>query len=141
VALNGDAVRAGAFADLGVLVPVLAAYETLHGAGIIHGDGGTVVTAVVAVFVAPLLGGIVAARRDPATPLTASAVASLVAVAVFVVVRVVDAVVRDRPTTVAGTAIVVMLSVAVGVVGAVVDGRWSSRGRPPGGPPAMSSQP
>ena len=118
--VSGEAVRAGALVDLAVLVPVVAVYETLHGAGVIHGDSGTVVTAVIAVLIAPLAGGIVAGRRDPITPLTSSALASFAAVLAFVVVRIIDAVVRNRPTTVAGTIILVMLSVAVGVGGGLI---------------------
>jgi hypothetical protein len=124
--VNWPAVRAGALADLAVFVPVVAVYEALHGAGVLHGDAGTVVTAAVAVFVAPVAGGVTAARRDPSSPLTSSALASLAAVLVFVVVRVADALIRNRPTTVAGTVILVMLSVVVGVIGGLV----SDRARP-----------
>jgi len=121
--VNWPAVRAGTLADLAVFVPVVAAYEALHGAGVLHGDAGTVVTAAFAVFVAPVAAGVTAARRDPSAPLTSSALASLAAVLVFVVVRVADALVRDRPTTVAGTVILVMLSVVVGVIGGLMSTR------------------
>ncbi|HEY2428222.1 MAG TPA: hypothetical protein VGI06_04790 [Acidimicrobiales bacterium] len=117
------AARAGALADLAVFTPVVAAYEALHGAGALHGDAGTVTTALIAVFIAPLVGGITAGRRDPSSPLTSSAVASFGAVIVFVAVRIIDAVARNRPTTVSGTVILVMLSVVVGVIGGLIGAR------------------
>ena len=127
--MDRRAVRAGAAADLAILAPVVAVYAVLHGTGTIHGDAGTIVTAVIAVFVAPAMGGWVAARRAPPTsPLKHAATAAGAAVIAYVVFRVGDAVVRNRPLNVPSVAILVILSVAVGLVGGLV-GRARPRGR------------
>jgi hypothetical protein len=116
--MDWRAVRAGALADLAVLVPVVALYAVLHGAGAIHGDAGVVVTAVIAVLVAPAVGGWVTARRAPPTsPLTHSAVAAAVAALAYVVFRAADAVARNRPLNAASVIAFVMVSVVVGVLG------------------------
>jgi len=126
--MDRRAVRAGAAADLAILAPVVAVYAVLHGTGTIHGDAGTIVTAVIAVFVAPAMGGWVAARRAPPTsPLKHAATAAGAAVIAYVVFRVGDAVVRNRPLNVPSVAILVILSVAVGLVGGLV-GRARPRG-------------
>jgi len=126
------AVRSGALADLAVLAPVLAVYTLLHGVGVIGGDAGVIVTAVIAVFVAPVVGGAVAARRAESAPLTNAALASAAAVLAYVAFRVVDAVVRNRPLPVGSVVILVMISVLLGVVGGLAADR---RGRPASGGP------
>jgi hypothetical protein len=123
------AVRAGAGGDLAVLVPVVALYTALHATGVISGDTGVIVTAVAAVLVAPVAGGVIAGRRGSgATPLTDSALASGIGAMTYVVFRVGDAVVRGRTVTVAGLVILVMLSVAVGVMGGFVGARTRPAG-------------
>jgi len=116
--MDWRAVRAGALADLAILVPVVAVYALLHGTGTIHGDAGTIVTAVIAVLVAPTVGGFVAARRAPRpVALTHAATATGAAVIAYVVFRIGDAVVRDRSLNAPSVVILVILSVAVGLVG------------------------
>jgi len=127
--IDWRAVWAGARVDLAILAPVVAVYAVLHGTGAIHGDAGTIVTAVIAVFVAPAAGGFVAARRAPPTsPLSHAATAAGVAVVAYVVFRVGDAVVRDRPLNTPSVAILVILSVTVGLGGGLVGRRWQTPG-------------
>ena len=118
------AVRAGVIAYLAVLVPVVGVYTALHGTGVITGDTGVIVTALVAVVLAPAAGGVVAAQRGTrATPLTDSAFATAVGVLVYVAFRLVDAVARGKSVTVPGLVILLMLSVLVGVAAGWVTAR------------------
>ncbi len=115
--------RAGALADLAVLVPVLVVYEVLHGTGVITGDTGAAVVAGLAAVLAPHVGGIAAGRKSETSPLRTAAVATFVPILAFVIVRLIDAGVRGRTVTVTGLILVVMLSVAVGVIGGLIGGR------------------
>lgn len=116
--IDWASVRAGTLTDLAVLVPVVAVYAVLHGTGTIHGDAGVVVTAVIAVLLAPAAGGWVTSRRaPPGSPLVHSAMAAAIAAVVYVVFRAIDAVVRNRPLNVASVVAFVMVSVVVGVLG------------------------
>ncbi len=121
------AVRAGALADLAVMAPVVAVYAALHGTGTIHGDAGVIVTAVIAVFVAPAVGGAVAAHRAPvASPLKHAALAAGAAVLAYVAFRAVDAVVRDRPVNVPSVVILVIVSIVVGLLGGLPGRAWQT---------------
>ena len=131
--LDPAAVARGAGADLAVLAPVIAAYSGLHGTGAIRGDSGVIVTAVVAVLVAPAVGGAVAARRGPDVPLTNAAAASGAAVLVYVAFRIADAVVRSRPLPVGSVVIVIMVSVLLGVLGGLAGARARRPGADPDG--------
>ena len=125
--MDWRAVRAGALADLAILTPVVAVYAVLHGTGAIHGDTGTVVTAIIAVLLAPAVGGWVTARRAPAaTPLKHAATAAGVAVLAYVAFRVGDAVVRNRSLNVPSVAILVIVSVALGLFGGLVGRAWQT---------------
>jgi len=125
--MDWNAVRAGALADLAILAPVVAVYAVLHGTGTIHGDAGTVATAIIAVFVAPAVGGWVTARRaPPTTPLKHAATAAAAAVLAYVVFRVGDAVVRDRSLNFPSVVILVIVSVALGMVGGLVGRAWQT---------------
>ncbi|HZQ59191.1 MAG TPA: hypothetical protein VFA84_14220 [Acidimicrobiales bacterium] len=116
--LDWSAVWAGTRADLAVLVPVVAVYAVLHGTGTIHGDAGTVATAVIAVLVAPAVGGWVTSHRaPPGSPLKHAATATAIAALAYVAFRGIDAVVRDRPLNGASVAAFVIVSVVVGVLG------------------------
>ena len=122
------AVRAGALADLAVLAPVVAVYAVLHGTGAIHGDAGVIVTAVIAVFVAPAVGGAVAALRGPASsPVKHASLAAGTAVLAYVAFRGVDAVERNRPLTGPSVVILVVVSVLLGVIGGLVARNWQTR--------------
>ena len=122
------AVRAGALADLAVLAPVVAVYAVLHGTGAIHGDAGVIVTAVIAVFVAPAVGGAVAALRGPASsPVKHASLAAGTAVLAYVAFRGVDAVVRNRPLNGPSVVILVVVSVLLGVIGGLVARNWQTR--------------
>jgi hypothetical protein len=117
-------VFAGAAADLAILVPVVAVYAVLHGTGAISGDAGVIATALIAVFVAPVVGGVVAARRAPeGAPLMHSALAAGAAVLAYVAFRVGDSVVRGRPLGVASVVVLVILTVAVGTIGGLAGAR------------------
>jgi hypothetical protein len=121
------AVRAGALVDLAILAPVVAVYAVLHSSGAIHGDAGVVITAVIAVFVAPAVGGWVTARRaPPETPLKHAAVATGAAVLAYVAFRLVDGAVRDRPINVPSVVILVILSVVLGLAGGFVGRAWQT---------------
>jgi hypothetical protein len=125
--MDWRAVRAGALADLAILAPVVAVYAVLHGTGTIHGDAGTVATAVIAVLVAPAVGGWVTARRAPtATPLKHAATAAGIAVLAYVVFRVGDAVVRNRSLNFPSVAILVIVSVALGLFGGLIGRAWQT---------------
>ena len=122
------AVRAGALADLAVLAPVVAVYALLHGTGAIHGDAGVIVTAVIAVFVAPAVGGAVAAHRGPASsPVKHASLAAGIAVLAYVAFRGVDAIVRNRPLNGPSVVILVILSVGCGTVGGLAARSWQTR--------------
>ena len=122
------AVRAGALADLAVLAPVVAVYAVLHGTGAIHGDAGVIVTAVIAVFVAPAVGGAVAALRGPpAAPVKHASLAAGTAVLAYVAFRAIDAVVRNRPLNGPSVVILVVVSVLFGVIGGLVARNWQTR--------------
>jgi hypothetical protein len=121
------AVRAGALVDLAILAPVVAVYAVLHSSGAIHGDAGVVITAVIAVFVAPAVGGWVTARRaPPETPLKHAAVATGATVLAYVAFRLVDGAVRDRPINVPSVVILVILSVVLGLVGGFAGRAWQT---------------
>jgi hypothetical protein len=125
--MDWRAVRSGALVDLAILAPVVAVYAVLHGSGAIHGDAGAVVTAVIAVFIAPAVGGWVTARRAPrATPLKHAAVATGAAVLAYVAFRLADGAVRDRPINFPSVVILVILSVVVGLVGGFVGRAWQT---------------
>ena len=122
------AVRAGALADLAVFAPVVAVYAVLHGTGAIHGDAGVIVTAVIAVFVAPAIGGAVAARLGPAgSPVKHASLAAGMAVLAYVAFRGVDAVVRNRPLNGPSVVILVVVSVLFGVIGGLATRSWQTR--------------
>jgi len=122
------AVRAGALADLAVLAPVVAVYAVLHGTGAIHGDAGVIVTAAIAVLVAPAVGGAVAALRGPASsPVKHASLAAGTAVLAYVAFRGVDAVVRNRPLNGPSVVILVVVSVLFGVIGGLVARNWQTR--------------
>ena len=122
------AVRAGALADLAVLAPVVAVYAVLHGTGAIHGDAGVIVTAAIAVLVAPAVGGAVAALRGPASsPVKHASLAAGTAVLAYVAFRGVDAVVRNRPLNGPSVVILVVVSVLLGVIGGLVARNWQTR--------------
>ena len=122
------AVRAGALADLAVLAPVVGVYAVLHGTGAIHGDAGVIVTAVIAVFVAPAVGGAVAATRGPASsPVKHASLAAGIAVLAYVAFRGVDAVVRNRPLNGPCGVILVVASVLFGVIGGLAARNWQTR--------------
>jgi hypothetical protein len=125
--MDWRAVRAGTLADLAVLGPVVTVYAVLHGTGTLHGDAGVIVTAVIAVFIAPAVGGFVAARRAPtSSPLTHAAVAAGAAVLAYVVFRVADAVVRDRSLNVPSVVILVIFSVVFGLLGGLGARAWQT---------------
>jgi len=123
VKIDWHAAGVGALADLGVLAPVVAVYTVLHATGVTTGDAGVIVTAVIAVFVAPLVGGAVAARSASSVPLTNATVATALGVGAYLVFRVVDAVVRNRPLSPGSAVILAMLSVLMGVIGGLVASR------------------
>ena len=125
--IDWHAAGAGALADLGVLAPVVAVYTALHATGVISGDAGVIVTAVIGVFVAPLVGGAVAARSASTVPLTNATVATALGVSVYLVFRVVDAIVRNRPLSPGSAVILAMLSVLMGVIGGLVASRMRRR--------------
>jgi hypothetical protein len=128
VVLDREAIRAGALADLAVLAPAVAVYAALRGLGLLSGDGGATVTAVIGAVGAPLTGGAVAGGRATPTPLTHGALAAGVASVGFVVFRLGDAVVRDQPVHAASIVILMILSMTLGLLGGVVGSR---RRRPP----------
>jgi hypothetical protein len=122
------AVRAGALADLAVLTPVVAVYAILHGTGTIHGDAGVIVTAVIAVLVAPAVGGAVAATRGPASsPVKHSSLAAGIAVLAYVAFRGIDTVVRNRPLNGPSVVLLVVVSVMFGVIGGLAARNWQTR--------------
>ena len=74
-----------------------------------------IVTAVIAVFVAPIVGGAVAGRGRPRPrPSRNASVAAAIGVGAYLVFRVVDAVVRNRPLSPGSAVILAMLSVLIG---------------------------
>ena len=125
--LNRGALRAGATADLLVLAPAAVTYAALRGTGVITGDAGAAVTAVIGAAIAPFVGGYVAGRHLTPTPLTHGSVAAGLASVAFVVFRLVDAVLRDRPVHAASLVILVILAMSLGLIGGLVGGRVSSR--------------
>jgi hypothetical protein len=127
VSIDWHAAGAGALADLGVLAPVVSVYTALHATGVITGDAGVIVTAVIAVFVAPLVGGAVAARSASSGPLTNASVAATLGVGVYLVFRVIDAVVRSRPLSPGSAVTLAMLSVLAGAIGGAVGARLPRR--------------
>ena len=125
--IDWRAVGAGARADLAILAPVVAVYAVLHGTGAFHGDAGTVVTAVIAVLVAPAVGGWVTARRaPPTTPLKHAAIAAGAAVLAYVAFRLADAVVRHRPINGPSVVILVIVSVVFGLLGGFAGRSWQT---------------
>jgi hypothetical protein len=116
-------------AYLAVLVPVVAVYTALHGTGVITGDTGVIVTALIAVVAAPGAAGVMAVRRgaESSTPLSDSACASGAGVVVYALFRLADAAARGKSVTVPGLVILLMLSVLVGVVAGAIAGRLHGR--------------
>jgi len=127
VNIDWHAATVGALADLGVLAPVVSVYTVLHATGVISGDAGVIVTAVIAVFVAPLVGGAVAARSATSVPLTNATVATALGVSAYLAFRVLDAVVRNRPLSPGSAVILAMLSILVGVIGGLAATRTRRR--------------
>lgn len=118
--LDASAIRAGAMTDLAILVPVVALYAVLRGAGVLGSDTGIVVTAVVAVLIAPAAGGFTAGRRQLRAPLTNGAAAAGIAVLAYVAFRIVDASLRGSTIHPGTILVLVTLSVTLGLLGGYV---------------------
>jgi len=121
--LDWVTVGVGALADLAVMVPVILVYEILRGTGVVTsgtGDVGVIVTALVAAVGAPLVGGVVAGRRRPRTPLTHGAAAAGGAAVAYLVFRLVDAAVRGTSLHLASLVTFVIVSVTLGLVGGFI---------------------
>jgi len=132
--LDWAAVRVGALCDLALLAPVVLAYALLRGAGVISttANAPVIVTAVVAVVLAPLTGGFVAGRHQPGAPLTNGAAAAAVAAGAYVVFRVIDGAVRGLPLPVATLATLITVSVTFGLLGGLAGFRSATRDAPRG---------
>jgi len=132
--LDWAAVRVGALCDLALLAPVVLAYALLRGAGVISTTANVpvVVTAVVAVVLAPLTGGFVAGRHQPGAPLTNGAAAATVAAGAYVLFRVIDGAVRGLPLPVATLATLITVSASFGLLGGLAGFRSARRYTPTG---------
>jgi len=126
------AVRAGALADLGVLVPVVAVYALLRGLGVVSSDIGAIATGVVGAVIAPVVGGVVAGGRAPSAPLTNGAAAAGAAVVAYVAFRLVDAAVRGASIHLGTIVILVMLDITLGLLGGLAGFRAHRRTSAPG---------
>lgn len=115
--LDPAAILAGVLTDLAILVPVVALYAVLRGVGVLGSDTGIVVTAVVAVLIAPVAGGFTAGRRQLQAPLTNGAAAAAVAVLAYVAFRVADASLRGSTIHPGSILVLVTLSVTLGLLG------------------------
>jgi CHASE2 domain-containing sensor protein len=109
VSLSARVVLRGALADLAVLVPLVLLYAVVGGI--------TIVGAVAAALIGPLVGGAVAGRPVTAAPLTHGAAAAGVASIAYVIFRVLDAALRNRPVHAASLAFLVIVGVTCGLLG------------------------
>ena len=111
------AVRAGAIADLAVMVPVVALYSALRATGIASGDAPVIATAVLAGLLAPLVGGTVAGRRGGPVPLTNGAMSGGVAALAFLVFRIVDGIARGTSVNAASAVTLALIAMTLGLLG------------------------
>jgi hypothetical protein len=138
--VDGEAVLAGALADAAILGPVVAIYAALRGLGVVSANGVAVdVTAVLGALVAPLVGGIIAGRRDTTAPLTNGALGAGAASIAYVVFRIIDGAVRSRPVHPSTVVILVIIAGTIGMLGGWAGFRSRPGARP--GPPLADSSP
>ena len=84
------------------------------------------ITSAVATFVAPAVGGYMAAQRAPEAPLIHGAAAAATAAVIYVALRILDGVINGRSVLAGELVILIQLTVLMGMLG----GHVSQRRRP-----------
>jgi putative membrane protein (TIGR04086 family) len=115
----------GAAWDLAVFLPLVIALAVLHRHGLARDDVYVLVTSALAAFIAPVVGGFIAAQRAGDAQLLHGAAAAGVAAGIYVAFRVVDGIVTGRSVIAGELVILIQLTVAMGVLG----GYLARRGR------------
>ncbi|HWW53047.1 MAG TPA: hypothetical protein VNY84_04730 [Acidimicrobiales bacterium] len=118
--LDWRAVGAGAAVDLVLFLPLVVGVTILKHHDIATQESYVWIVAAMAIFVAPAVGGGVAGRRRPDTPLTHGAASSGLASLAYVVVRVVDGAIRGQQPGAGLLVVFVIASVSMGMVGGYI---------------------
>ena len=118
--LDWRAVGAGAAVDLALFLPLVVGIAVLKHHDLATQESYVWIVSAVAIFVAPAIGGGVAARRRPDTPMTHGAAATGLASLAYVVVRVVDGAIGGNGAAPGLLIVFVIASVSMGLVGSYV---------------------
>jgi putative membrane protein (TIGR04086 family) len=109
--------------DLALFLPLVIAVAVLKHHAVATQDSYVYLASVVAVFLAPLLGGAVAGRRGADTPLMNGAAAAGAAFMAFLVVRVADGALNGRSIHAGQAILFLLITVSMGMVGASIGSR------------------
>jgi hypothetical protein len=120
VGLDWRAVGAGAAIDLVLFLPLVVGIAVLKHHDLATQESYVWIVSAVAIFVAPAVGGAVAARRRPDTPMIHGAAATGVASLGYVVVRVIDGAVGGDGAPVGLLVVFIIASVSMGLVGSYI---------------------
>jgi hypothetical protein len=120
VRLDWRAIGAGAAVDLGLFLPLVIGIAVLKHHDLATQESYAWIVSAVAIFLAPAVGGAVAARRRPDTPMMHGAAATGLASLVFVVVRVIDGAVGGNAAHPGLLIVFVIASVSMGMVGSYI---------------------
>jgi hypothetical protein len=126
--LDWRAVAAGALTDLVLFFPLVVGIAVLKHHDIATQESYVWIVSAVAIFIAPAVGGGVAGRRRPDTPLMHGAAATGLASIAFVAVRLVDGAVKGHQAGAGLYIVFVIASVSMGMVGSYVGFRGAAAG-------------
>ena len=130
--VDGRSVRVGALWSLAIVLPVVEVVRALRSSDAAGEESAMWVVAVLAVFVGYPVGGYVAARRQPTTPLIHAMAAGALAFLVTAAIAIVRLLITDGMD--AGTIVFLLLylqiAVSLSVLGAFVAGRRRPRIEP-----------
>jgi hypothetical protein len=118
--LDWRAVAAGAAVDLVLFLPLVVGIAVLKHHDLATQESYVWIVSAVAIFVAPAVGGAVAARRRPDMPMIHGAAATGLASLGYVVVRVIDGAVGDSSAPAGLLIVFIIASVSMGMVGSYV---------------------
>jgi hypothetical protein len=120
VRLDWRAVGAGATVDLLLFLPLVVGIAVLKHHDLATQESYVWIVSAVAVFVAPAIGGAVAARRRPDMPMIHGAAATGLASLAYVVVRIIDGAVGGASAPIALLVVFVIASVSMGMIGSYI---------------------
>jgi hypothetical protein len=115
--MKWGSVAHGALVDLITFLPFVVAVAVARHHGWATQESYVWVASVLAVIVAPVIGGMAAAHRQPQAPLLHGAAAAFAAALGYVAFRVIDGLIGGRSANAGGLVFFVQLSVIMGIAG------------------------